>query len=83
MSFCVLPALLILLSIQPVGMSFHPFILLSPELLAPYAFLLGLPHTSIQPLSIHPEGIFSFHLIDLLGNIFYNLLLQLQGLHIS
>ena len=79
MSFCILPALLILLSIQPVGMSFHPFILLSPELLAPYAFLLGLPHTSIQPLSIHPEGIFSFHLIDLLRNIFYNLLFCLQG----
>ena len=50
-----------------------------PALLAPYAFLLGLPHTSIQPLSIHPEGIVSFHLIDLLGNIFYNLLFYLQG----
>ena len=54
-----------------------------PALLAPYAFLLGLPHTSIQPLSIHPEGIFSFHLIDLPGNIFYNFLFLSSGLYTS
>ena len=54
-----------------------------PALLAHYAFLLGLPHTSIQPLSIHPEGIFSFHLIDLPGNIFYNLLFLSSGLYTS